>query len=218
MFKRSISLDGVNCVIAWSATTAQLRRSARPRSVRRMASGSRTIFSSRSALICCALRQPPIGWNMRNGSTPSSKIHCVSSTDALCPTSGRAAESSGTNRRSLGIWWNDGCFAARSRQRRRRSPGRPSPPQRSYAASRNIPRFRRTKGRRLLLAALCSRLRSFHWPISAGKALPPITVPSTLMSRNSSGEATSSGLRSSTVKSASLPDTIEPFLSSCPSR
>jgi hypothetical protein len=63
-----------------------------------------------------------------------------------------------------------------------------------------------------------TRPGSFYRPAPIGKGLPPMTVPSTLMAFNSSGELTSSGLRSRTVKSASLPVSIEPFLSSCPRR
>jgi len=46
----------------------------------------------------------------------------------------------------------------------------------------------------------------------------PSPWASTLMPVNSSGDCASSGLRSSTVKSASLPTVIEPFLSSWPRR
>ena len=63
-----------------------------------------------------------------------------------------------------------------------------------------------------------TRPGSFYRPVPIGKGLPPMTVPSTLMAFNSSGELTSSGFRSRIVKSASLPASIEPFLSSCPRR
>jgi hypothetical protein len=55
-------------------------------------------------------------------------------------------------------------------------------------------------------------------PYCNGNGLPPMTVPSTLMAFSSSGDATVSGLRSRMVKSASFPASIEPFLSSWPSR